>query len=164
MLLAIALICARPCLRGLSGSGMRSPIATNKSCRRVAKWAVEGIGVFIFDILQGPLFFGRFHTSVAKRLRIGPCKGGFYLRRKETFNKGARAIIHRNCLLPVLSGGGLKFLVTSFERFGVCRFTAAAIAVHPARTISSAETATNLRPADADDSKPGGHSHDRASR
>jgi hypothetical protein len=58
---------------------------------------------------------------------------------------------------------GLKFLVTSFECFGVCRFTAAAIAVHPAREISSAETATNLRPADADDSKPGGHSHDRAS-
>ena len=47
----------------------------------------------------------------------------------------------------------MKFVVTSFECFSVCRFTAAAIAVHPARKISSAETATNLRPADADDSK-----------
>ena len=88
----------------------------------------------------------------------------FNLRRKERFNKGARAIIHSNCLLPVLSDGGVKFLVTSFECFGVCSFTAAEIAVHTARTISSAETATNLRPAAADDSKPGGHSHDRASR
>ena len=33
----------------------------------------------------------------------------------------------------------LKFLVTSFECFGVCRFTAAANAVHTARKISSAE-------------------------
>jgi hypothetical protein len=41
----------------------------------------------------------------------------FNLRRKERFNKGARAIIHSNCLLPVLSDGGLKFLVTSFECF-----------------------------------------------
>jgi hypothetical protein len=50
----------------------------------------------------------------------------------------------------------LKFLVTSFECFGGCRFAAAAIAVHTARKISSAETATNLRPADADDPKLGG--------
>jgi hypothetical protein len=56
----------------------------------------------------------------------------------------------------VLSDGGLKFLVTSFECFGGCRFTAAPIAVHPARKISFAETVTNLRPADADDSKPRG--------
>jgi hypothetical protein len=34
----------------------------------------------------------------------------------------------------------------------VCRFTAAAIAAHPAGKISSADTATNFRPADADDS------------
>ena len=60
----------------------------------------------------------------------------FNLRRKERFNKGARAIIHSNCLLPVLSDGGLKFLVTSFECFGGCRFNAAAIAAHPARKIS----------------------------
>jgi hypothetical protein len=59
---------------------------------------------------------------------------------------------------------GLKLLVTSFECFGGCRFTAAANAVHSARKISSAETAANSRPADADDSKPGRHSHDRASR
>jgi hypothetical protein len=51
---------------------------------------------------------------------------------------------------------GLKFLVASFECFGVCRFTAAAIAVHTARKISPAKTASNLRPADANDSKPGG--------
>jgi hypothetical protein len=50
----------------------------------------------------------------------------FNLRRKERFNKGARAIIHSNCLLPVLSDGGSKFLVTSFECFGACRFTVAA--------------------------------------
>src|ERR1700687_4087378 len=50
MLFAIALICARPCLRGLSGSGMRSPIATNKICRRVAKWAVVGIVLFMVVI------------------------------------------------------------------------------------------------------------------
>jgi hypothetical protein len=65
-------------------------------------------------------------------------KDDFNLRLKETFNKGARAIIHSNCLLPVLSDGGLKFLVTSFERFGVCRFTATAIAVRPTKKISSA--------------------------
>jgi hypothetical protein len=34
---------------------------------------------------------------------------------------------------------GLKLLVTSFECFGVCRFTAAAIAAHPTGKISSAE-------------------------
>ena len=51
----------------------------------------------------------------------------FNLRRKERFNKGARAIIHSNCLLPVLSDGGLKFLVTSFECFSACRFTVAAM-------------------------------------
>src|SRR6267142_778688 len=63
-----------------------------------------------------------------KRLTmIGPCKTNCDLRRKERFNKGARAIIHRYCLLPVLSGGGLNCLVTSFESFGVCRFTAATI-------------------------------------
>ena len=33
----------------------------------------------------------------------------------------------------------LKVLVTSFECFGVCRFTAATIAAHPAGKISSAE-------------------------
>jgi hypothetical protein len=49
---AIALICAGPCLRGLWGSGIRSPIATNKICRRVAKWAVVGIEDFSFVILQ----------------------------------------------------------------------------------------------------------------
>ena len=75
----------------------------------------------------------------------GPCERRFNLRQEERFNKGARAIIHSNCLLPVLSDGGLKFLVTSFECFGVCRFTAAAIAVHPARKISSAETVVRLR-------------------
>jgi hypothetical protein len=58
---------------------------------------------------------------------------------------------------------GLKLLVTSFECFGGCRFTAAANTVHSARKISSAETAANSRPADADDLKPGGQSHDRAS-
>ena len=68
--------------------------------------------------------------------------------------RGFARIIHSNCLLPVLSDGGLKFLVTSFECFGVCRFTAAAIAVHPACKISSAETAVSLRLADADESKP----------
>ena len=82
----------------------------------------------------------------------------FNLRRKVRFDKSARVIIHSNCLLPVLSDGGLKFLVTSFECFGVRRFTAAANAVHTARKISSAKTASNLRPADADDLKPGGHS------
>jgi hypothetical protein len=74
-----------------------------------------------------------------KRQRMcssGPCERRFNLRRKERFNKGARAIIHSNCLLPVLSDGGLKFLVTSFECFGGCRFNAAAIAAHPARKIS----------------------------
>jgi hypothetical protein len=94
----------------------------------------------------------------------GPCERRINLRRKERFSKSARAIIQSNCLLPALSDGGLKLLVTSFECFGVCRFTVAAIAVHPARKISSAETAANSRPADADDSKPGRHSHDRASR
>ena len=85
----------------------------------------------------------------------GPCKTSCDLRRKERFNKGTRAIIHSKCLLPVLSDGGLKFLVTPFECFGVCRFTAAAIAVHPASKISSAETAVSVRLADADESKPG---------
>jgi hypothetical protein len=45
----------------------------------------------------------------------GPCERRFDLRQTGRFNKSARAIIHSNCLLPVLSGGGLKFLVTSFE-------------------------------------------------
>ena len=61
----------------------------------------------------------------------------------------------------------LKLLVTSFECFGACRFTARAIAKHTARKISSAKTAANLRAAesaDADDSKLGGHSRDRVSR
>jgi hypothetical protein len=57
----------------------------------------------------------------------GPCERQFNLRREERFDKSARAIIHSNCLLPVLSDGGLKFLVTSFECFGVCRFTVAAM-------------------------------------
>jgi hypothetical protein len=81
-----------------------------------------------------------------KRRRMcscGPCERRFNLRREERFNKGARAIIHSNCLLPVLSDGGLKFLVTTFECFGVCLFTAAAIAVHP-RKIASAETAVRF--------------------
>jgi hypothetical protein len=39
----------------------------------------------------------------------------------------------------MLSGSGLKFLVTSFECFAVCRFTAAVNAEHTARKISSAE-------------------------
>src|ERR1700722_14396461 len=73
---------------------------------------------------------------------------------------GARAAAAND---SVSAAVGLKFLVTSFECFGVCRFTAAAIAVHTARKISPAKTASNLRPADANDSKPGGHSHDRAS-
>ena len=34
---------------------------------------------------------------------------------------------------------GLKFLVTSFECFGVCRIAAAAITVHTARKIASAK-------------------------
>ena len=45
----------------------------------------------------------------------GPCERRFDLRQTGRFNKSARAIIHSNCLLPVLSGGDLKFLVTSFE-------------------------------------------------
>jgi hypothetical protein len=65
MLLAIALICARPCLRGLSGSGMRSPIATNKICRRVAKWAVVGIVLFMV-VIRGPIV-GRFYRWEAAR-------------------------------------------------------------------------------------------------
>ena len=48
---------------------------------------------------------------------IGPCKTNCDLRRKERFNKSPRVIVHSNCLLPVLSGGELKFLVTSFECF-----------------------------------------------
>jgi hypothetical protein len=60
-------------------------------------------------------------------------------------------------LLPALSDGGSKFLVTSFECFGACRFATAANAVHTARKISYAKAASNLRPAYADDSKPSGH-------
>src|ERR1700687_2114550 len=52
MLLAIALICARPCVRGLSGSGIRSPIATNKICRHVATSVAVGIEELSFVILQ----------------------------------------------------------------------------------------------------------------
>ena len=95
---------------------MRFPIATNKIFRRVAKWAVVGIGVFIFDILQDHLFY-RFHTSVAKQLRIGLLHSGFNLSRKERFNKGARAIIHRNCLLPVLSDGWIEMPCYLFRMF-----------------------------------------------
>jgi hypothetical protein len=51
----------------------------------------------------------------------GPCERRINLRRKERFSKSARAIIQSNCLLPALSDGGLKLLVTSFECFGVCR-------------------------------------------
>jgi hypothetical protein len=70
----------------------------------------------------------------------------------------ARAISTTACCYLRIPMFNLESLVTSFERFGVCRFTAAAaIAVHPARKISSAETAARLRPADADDSKPGTH-------
>jgi hypothetical protein len=139
---------------------MRFPIATSKICRRVAKWAVVGIVLFMVVIRIA----NRWPPLARKRLGYGSFSDRSHLRREERFNKGARVIIHSNCLLPVLSDGGLKFLVTSFECFGVCRFTAAANAVHTARKISSAKTASNLRPADADDSKPGGHSHDRASR
>ena len=67
----------------------------------------------------------------------------FNLRRKERFNKGARAIIHSNCLLPVLSDGGLKFLVTSFECFGVCLLLQQRL-LCPPRKISSAETAVRF--------------------
>jgi len=55
MLLAIAVICAGPCLRGLCGSGIKSPIATNKICRRVATWAAVGIEAFSFGISQTQL-------------------------------------------------------------------------------------------------------------
>jgi hypothetical protein len=73
----------------------------------------------------------------------GPCERRFNLRRKERFNKGARAIIHSNCLLPVLSDGGLKFLVTSFECFGV-RLLLQRRLLCPRRKISSAETAVRF--------------------
>src|ERR1700722_18879155 len=56
MLFAIALICARPCLRGLCGSGVRSAIATNKIRRRAATSVAVVIEVFSFGISQGPLW------------------------------------------------------------------------------------------------------------
>jgi hypothetical protein len=76
----------------------------------------------------------------------GPCERRFDLRQTGRFNKSARAIIHSYCLLPVPSGRGLKFLVTSFECFAACRFTAAVNAEHKVRKISSVETDTQLRP------------------
>jgi hypothetical protein len=66
---------------------------------------------------------------------IVPAQTNCDLRRKERFNKSPRVIIHNNCLLPALSGGELKFLVTSFECFCVYRFTAAADAEHSASKI-----------------------------
>src|SRR5258705_9196787 len=61
MLLAIALICARLCLRGLWGSGMRSPIATNESCRRAATSVAVGIedcSLVILQVRYWPLLVG----------------------------------------------------------------------------------------------------------
>jgi hypothetical protein len=97
----------------------------------VAISVAVGIEVFSFGILQVHIRLSLSEKAQDDR----PCKTNCNLREKERFNKGARTIIHSSCLLPVLSDGGLNFLVTSFECFGVCRFTAAAIAVHPARKI-----------------------------
>jgi hypothetical protein len=47
----------------------------------------------------------------------GPCERRFNLRRKERFNKGARAIIHSNCLLPVLSDGWIEIPCYLFRMF-----------------------------------------------
>jgi len=47
----------------------------------------------------------------------GPCERRFNLRLKETFNKGARAIIHSNCLLPVLSDGWIEIPCYLFRMF-----------------------------------------------
>jgi hypothetical protein len=45
------------------------------------------------------------------------CKDKFNLRRKARFNKGARAIIHSNRLLPVLSDGWIEIPCYLFRMF-----------------------------------------------
>ena len=57
----------------------------------------------------------------------GPCERQFNLGREERFNKSARAIIHRNCLLPVLSEGSHEIPCYLFRMFCVCRLTVAAM-------------------------------------
>ena len=57
----------------------------------------------------------------------GPCERQFNLRREERFNKSACAIIHSNCLLPVLSEGSIEIPCYLFRMFCVWRFTVAAM-------------------------------------
>jgi hypothetical protein len=47
----------------------------------------------------------------------GPCERRVNLRRTERFDKGARAIIHSNCLLPVLSDGWIEIPCYLFRMF-----------------------------------------------
>jgi hypothetical protein len=64
-----------------------------------------------------------------------PCKTNLtYVGRRGSTRALARLFTVTACYqcFPIV---GLKFLVTSFECFGVCRFTAAAIAVHPAKVF-----------------------------
>jgi hypothetical protein len=61
----------------------------------------------------------------------GPCERQFNLRREERFDKSARAIIHSNCLLPVLSEGSIEIPCYLFRMF----WRMAAIAMQPARKI-----------------------------
>jgi len=91
-------------------------------CRRLVTLTVVGVVLFMVVIRTAnrwPLL------PREKQLGYGSFSDRSNLRREERFNKGARAIIHSNCLLPVLSDGGLKFLVTSFEHRERCRGKAA---------------------------------------
>jgi hypothetical protein len=89
------------------------PIATSKICRRVAKWAVVGIVLFMVDILTA----NHWPPLARKRLGYGSFSDRSNLRREERFNKGARVIIHSNCLLPVLSDGWIEISCYLFRMF-----------------------------------------------
>jgi len=85
-LVVYAVICARPCLRGLCGSGMRSPIATNKICRRVATSVVVGNEDFSIVILQVQYW----PSLVGEEAEVDrPCKTNFILRQKACFKQCA---------------------------------------------------------------------------
>src|SRR5258705_7134918 len=108
---------------------MRSPIATSRICRRAAISVAVGIEVFSFGILQGPIWPLPGWRRDRGCAPLVPVKDNLiYFGRRGSTRALARLFTVTACYqcFPMV---GLKFLVTSFECFGGCRFTSAAIAV-----------------------------------
>src|SRR5258707_15320196 len=97
---------------------MRSPIATNKICRRVAISVAVVIEVFSFCISQTQFGLSLVGEEAEEDLLLGLCEDNLtYVGRRGSTRALARLFTVTACY-QCFPMRGLKFLVTSFECFG----------------------------------------------